>query len=100
MARFLILMALAFLIAYLAGRGLARLQDRFRELLNNPVSDRQKAASELVACSVCGVHVPQPQALEAPAAARPGITVPRFYCSEDCRRRASSVPDAMRAKSA
>ncbi len=102
MTRVLILVALAFFVAYLAARGLARLQDSFREALSDPAGDRRKSGSELVACSVCGVHVPRSRALEAPGGggARPGVTASRFYCSEDCRRRAPSVAETMRTKSA
>lgn len=100
MARILILLALAFFLAYLAGKGMARLQSRFREFLKPPTAGRRMHGSELVACANCGVHVPQSRALEAPGGARPALAAARFFCSEDCRRQAQPVPEAVRTTSA
>ena len=92
MARLLVLAAVAVLLAYLLSDGLARLRGRLGELTGvGPPADRAKSGSrrgaELVACVVCGVHVPRPRAIVE--AVGPGETASRFYCSEACHGAAS-----------
>ncbi len=86
MARFLVLAAVALLLAYLLSDGLARLRGRLGELIDvDPPAARSESGSrggaELVACAVCGVHVPRSRAI---IAADPG-EASAFYCSEACR---------------
>ncbi len=98
MPRFLVLAALALIFAYFVSSGLARLRDG---LGGSPAAVRQVRASELVACSACGVHVPRSRALDEQggATAQPDFAH-RFYCSEGCRRRARPAPEAIRTTSA
>ncbi len=102
MARLLVLLALALILAYLAARGMARLRSRLGELFAEPVAGHRRAGSQLVACSRCGIHIPQSRALAATSAGAgaPRVTAPRFYCSEDCRRAAKPGNEAIRSKSA
>lgn len=97
-----IVLALGLTVAYLAARGLARLQDKLRELLTEPAAGQQKHGSMLVACSACGVHLPQSRALESLGGAtrRSSIAASRYYCSENCQRQAQSTPETIRTRSA
>ena len=102
MARLLVLAAAVILFAYLLSEGLARLRGRFGELLDvfvgaplgrrGPAADRVGGGSrggvELVACAVCGVHVPRLRAIEG-AVGGGEAAASRFYCSEACEGAAS-----------
>ncbi len=107
MTRLLVLLAVVLFLAYLAGRGIARLRDKLGELLNGPevagqgkAANRQKIGSQLVPCSFCGVHFPRSRAIHRDPGDGPRSAT-ALYCSQDCQRQAAKpVNDVTRSRSA
>ena len=70
-----------------ARRGVANPADAKTD--RNPGRDAVANADRLVACTVCGVHVPQARALTEPGWAQSeGPEGGGSFCSETCRQRA------------
>ncbi len=97
MTRWLFLLALALYVIYLVPMVLARLRNKLAELSTEPTADRRVGGEALVACVVCGVHVPRQRAY---AAIDGGGGRPSFFCSEACRRRAPAAGAVVGMRSA
>ena len=89
MTRWLGLLILALYLTYLVATEWARLRGKLADLLTEPANGHQPTGEALVACSFCGVHVPQARA-RAPHLHGPASTVDGFFCSDRCQARAAA----------